>query len=110
MVAQESLTNEQLLKKFKSQFELVTHAIKLAENMIRTGREPRVKTEMQNRSLQAVLEINCGKDLIEEPIVEIKETHIVDQNIPVQPKFMDALGGKKLSDKKKRIRNVSFKD
>ncbi len=57
-----SITNEKLLKKFKSQFELVNYAIKLAENMIKTGRDPRVKTEAQNRALQVVVEIEYDKD------------------------------------------------
>lgn len=66
MESKESLTNEKLRKKFKSQFELVNYAIKLAENMIKTGREPRVEIEGQNRALQIITEIQDGKDQFDE--------------------------------------------
>ena len=36
----DQLTNEKLLKRFNNQFELVRYAIQLAENTIRSGREP----------------------------------------------------------------------
>ena len=62
MVIQENLTNEKLIKKFKSQFELVSYAIRLAENMIKTGRDSRVKTDIQNRALQILAEIAENKD------------------------------------------------
>lgn len=55
-------TNEALRKKFKNQFELVSYAISLAENMIATGRGPLVKTDMQNRAMQILAEIAAGKD------------------------------------------------
>ena len=60
------LTNEKINKKFNSQFELVNYAIKLAENMILSGREARVKTDSQNHALQVVAEISCNKDQLEE--------------------------------------------
>lgn len=66
-------TNEALRKKFKNQFELVSYAISLAENMISTGREPRVKTDIQNRALQVLAEISAGKDLFEPIISEPKK-------------------------------------
>ena len=56
------LTNEILAKKFKNNFELVNYAIKLAENMIKTGRESRVKSDTQNRAMLILQEINEGKD------------------------------------------------
>ena len=59
-------TNEKLSKKFVSQFDLVNYAIRLAENMIRTGRDPRVKIESQNRSMQILAEIAQDKDLFDE--------------------------------------------
>lgn len=65
------LTNEKLSKKFKSQFELVNYAIKLAENMIRTGRDPRVKIDVQNRAMQILAEIANNKDQFDEiPVVQ----------------------------------------
>lgn len=69
----ESLTNEKLLNKFVNQFELVNYAIKLAENMIRSGRAPRVRTETQNSSLNVLAELTAGKDVLE----EITYTHVV---------------------------------
>lgn len=60
------ITNEELRKKFKSQFELVKYAINLAENMILTGREPRAKIEGQNRAMQILEEIVTGKDKFDE--------------------------------------------
>lgn len=66
MEKKERLTNEKLLNKFNNQFELVNYAIKLAENMIRTGRAPRVRTETQNSSLNVLAELSAGKDVLEE--------------------------------------------
>lgn len=60
------LTNEDLAKKFKSNFDLVNYAIKLAENMIHTGRDARVKSDVQNRAMLVLEEINEGKDRFDE--------------------------------------------
>lgn len=65
-------TNEALKKKFKNQFELVSYAILLAENMILTGRESRVKTDYQNKAMQVLAEIAAGKDLFE-PIIPVEQ-------------------------------------
>lgn len=62
MEYKEPLTNEQIKKKFKNQFELVGYSIKLAENMIKSGRSSYVKTETQNPAMQILAEIYCGKD------------------------------------------------
>lgn len=62
----DAFTNEKLSKKFVSQFDLVNYAIRLAENMIRTGRDPRVKIESKNRSLQILAEITQDKDQFDE--------------------------------------------
>ena len=59
------LTNEVLAKKFKNNFELVNYAIKLAEIMIKTGRDARVKSDSQNRALLVLAEISEGKDLFD---------------------------------------------
>ena len=70
-----NLTNQQISKKFVNQFDLVNYAIRLAENMIRTGRAPRVKVDVDNPVVQVLAEILEGKDKFEEIIVEeiIKE-------------------------------------
>lgn len=69
----ENLTNEKLKQKFSSQFDLVNYAIKLAENMIASGRAPRVATENQNIALQIMMELSEGKDTFEEDEEEEKE-------------------------------------
>jgi hypothetical protein len=61
-----NLTNEKLSRRFKSQFELVNYAIKLAENMIKTGRDPRIKTDIKNRAYQILQEITAGVDYIDD--------------------------------------------
>ena len=50
-----------MTKKFKSSFDLVNYAIKLAENMIKTGRDARVKSDVQNRAMLILEEIRRGK-------------------------------------------------
>lgn len=63
MEKKETFTNETLSKKFKNIFDLVNYAISLAENMIKSGREPRVKRkDMQNRAMLILEEIKDGKD------------------------------------------------
>ena len=69
MDLKECLTNEKIRKKFNSQFELVNYAIRLAENMIKSGREPRVKTDSKNRALQILSEILNNKDRFDDIIV-----------------------------------------
>jgi hypothetical protein len=71
------LTNEKIRKKFENQFDLVNYAIRLAENMILTGRDPRVKTDSYNRSLHVLSEIIHDKDRFDEILtmdVEVETT------------------------------------
>lgn len=74
MDLKETLTTEQLRLKFKSQFELVNYSIRLAENMIKTGRGPRVKIEIQSAAMQVLAEIQAGKDQFDDipvaPVVQ----------------------------------------
>ena len=60
------LTNEKVTRKFKSSFDLVNYAIRLAENMISTGRDARVKSDMQNRAMLILEEIREGKDYLDD--------------------------------------------
>jgi hypothetical protein len=87
----ESLTNEKLGKKFKSQFDLVNYAIKLADNMIRTGRRPHVEIDIQNPAMQILAEIEEGKDQFEE-IIELPEevTIEVEGPRPRHPNYRDS--------------------
>ncbi len=79
MEFKEQLTNEKIRKKFASQFDLVNYAIRHAENMIHTGRDPRVKIDSQNRSLQVLTEILNDKDRFDEIIV--------DEMAPAAPEY-----------------------
>lgn len=65
MVSKESLTNEKIKKKFNSQFELVGHAIALVDNMVKSGRAPRVKSLSENPAVLVLEEIEQGKDSLE---------------------------------------------
>lgn len=105
------LTNEKMRKKFVSQFDLVNYAIKLAANMIHTGREePRVKTDNKNRATQILSEILNGKDrfddVIARPIETSYSTHksfereetVVEESTKAKPRAKD----KDKDTKKKR--------
>lgn len=65
-IYRDSLTNEKITKKFENQFDLVNYAIRLAENMIYTGRDARVRVDCQNRAMQILGEIALGKDVFDE--------------------------------------------
>jgi DNA-directed RNA polymerase subunit omega len=66
----EKLTNELFRQKFQSQFELVRYAIRLAENMIKSGRDARVKIDIENPAMEILAEIAAGKDQFDD-IVEV---------------------------------------
>lgn len=65
----ENLTNEVFSKRFKSQFEMVNYMIRLAGNMIDSGREPRVKIDSKNIAIQIAAEVALEKDQLDD-IVE----------------------------------------
>ncbi len=50
-------TTEALVHGFKSQFDLVAQSIRIAENMVHTGRAVRVKTDVQNPAYNVLQEI-----------------------------------------------------
>lgn len=62
MKQKEQLTNEDIGQKFENQFDLVNYAISLASSLIKTGRDPYVKTHTENPALQILEEITAGKD------------------------------------------------
>ncbi|HRD56217.1 MAG TPA: hypothetical protein PLC42_07465 [Parachlamydiaceae bacterium] len=95
MENQEDLTNEGVKKKFESQFKLVGHAIKLAENMIKTGRGPRLKSESQNVAVHVLDEIKAGVDKFED--------------IPKEPSVDYDFGNSKSLDKKEFAKNENGK-
>lgn len=104
------LTTEELRKKFKSQFDLVSHAIAVAENMIKTGRGPRVKLDVQNRAMQILEEIANDKDHLDElppePVVEVRQESLAVEAKNVQnsenKKSLRSSGGKMSNPKKGR--------
>ncbi len=69
----EHLTNEMISKRFKNQFDLVNYSIKLAENAIRSGREPAVKMDTQNMAILILAEIATNQDKFVEIFTEPKE-------------------------------------
>ncbi len=68
-----ALTNEELRKRFDSQFELVNYAIRLAENMIKTGRDTRIKTDVHSKAFQILAEIREHKDSFDLTVVDTDE-------------------------------------
>ena len=66
MESKDSLTNEIISKRFENQFDLVNYAIGIAQEMIHSGRGPRVKTDTENPALQVIEEIIAGKDIFED--------------------------------------------
>ncbi|MDP1881071.1 MAG: hypothetical protein Q8K60_09060 [Parachlamydiaceae bacterium] len=68
-----SYTNEELSKKFKSNFDLVNYAIRLTENKILSGRDSTIKSDYtQNLAMLMLEEIRQGED----KFYEIKEPAI----------------------------------
>jgi hypothetical protein len=80
-----TFTNEELSKKFKNNFDLVNYAISLADNMIQTGRETRVKCDTQNRAMLILEEIQQGKDQFDEILdVRAGEINFEDKAPPAE--------------------------
>ena len=65
-----NLTNERIKKDFTNQFNLVSYAISLATDMIKTGRSAYVDMDSENPALLVLEEIAEGKDMLEEPSTE----------------------------------------
>ena len=62
------LTSERLRKRFTSQFDLLNYAIRIAENVVHTGRDMNVKTDVNNPAYNILEEIAIGKEkLVEKP-------------------------------------------
>lgn len=93
-----SITNEKVSAKFKSQFDLVGYAIELVNNMVKSGRSPRVKSDIQNPAVIALEEIVQGKDILDDlPEMSIQESvTYVFQSKEAEPEII------KSPEKKKR--------
>lgn len=91
---EECLTNEQLLKRFKNQFELVRYAMQLAENAIRSGRELNVDTDSQNVAFQVLAEISANTERFEEiPVSRLEEQKIAQDKKNAHDKKTSQEGG-----------------
>jgi DNA-directed RNA polymerase subunit omega len=104
MEKKKRFTNETLSKKFNSNFELVNYAIRLAENMIKSGRDSRVKSEVQNRAMLILEEIHEGKDHFDE-IKEVVRSSQVSDSISAE-----SSSGEKQERRKYRTAAVSYND
>lgn len=102
MDLKEYITSEKVRKRFKSQFDMVNYAIKLAANMISTGRDCRVKTDSQSRAIQVLNEILNNKDHFDE-IIQTPPEEILN-HVEVKAKSIEetekAASTKKIADRK----------
>jgi hypothetical protein len=78
------LTNEQLLKRFKNQFELVRYAIKIAEHDIKSGKNAYALFDTDNVAFNVLSEIAAGQDSFVEEVEEKEEE--IEPVIEVAPK------------------------
>ena len=88
MDIREQLTNEYLKKDKRfgdDQFKRIRYLITLAENMILSGRDPRVKVDSQNRAVQILAEVANGKDFLDE--ISYYDRDDTDRPSPVSGTF-----------------------
>lgn len=81
MEKKDPITNENIKRKFKSQFELVNYSIKLAEQMIHTGRAPNIKADSLNPAVIIIEEIEEGKDKLEDVLPVSNEIIVESQEV-----------------------------
>lgn len=86
MKAKPQLTNEKISKKFRNQFDLVNYAIQIANEMVISGRKPRVKSETENTALNVIAEIMSDKDKLD---AEINTTDVEINKISVEEKRVE---------------------
>lgn len=84
MDVKDLLTNEKLTRRFSSLFELVNYSIRIAEELIKSGRDPRVRTEIQNPMYRVLLEILNDRDqaITLEQLLEVRERSRVRSESP----------------------------
>lgn len=105
----EHLTNEKLGGKFTNQFDLVNYAIKLAENMVKSGRAPRVKCDIQNPAVIILEEITVGKDHFDEIGTNGMETEAAPHTT-IQMRDIEKKKSAKETDKKKGKKRFEKED
>ncbi len=80
MDVKDLLTNEKLTRRFKSLFELVNYSIRVAEEMLKSGRDSHVRTDVQNPMYRVLLEILNDK----EPIFPEELAEPENEKLPVK--------------------------
>lgn len=89
------LTNELLQKRFKSQFDLVLYAIKIAESRIKSGHDdPYHNLDTENLATEILDEIADGRDVFEN-IIQSADDDEEEEEEEVQP-VVKAKGKKKV--------------
>lgn len=96
------LTNENLSAKFKSQFEMVDYAIDLVNHLVKSGRPPRVKTEILNPAVVALEEISQGKDVFEDIIPVTVQEQVTYAFQAMREPEQESIKTEKPPEKKKR--------
>lgn len=94
MEHRECLTNELLQKRFKSQFDLVLYAIKIAENRVKSGHDDLHDLDTENLATEILDEIAEGRDTFEN-IIQAADDDEEEDEEEVQP-VVKAKGKKKV--------------
>lgn len=102
MEKKKPLTNESVKSKFKSQFELVNYAIRLAEQMIYSGRGPQVLTDSLNPAVVIIEEIEGGKDKMVD-ILPVSKEIIAEPELENMVSFQETTVKPKEKKKARRI-------
>lgn len=82
-----TLTNEEISKRYRSQFDLVNHAIRLASHLIQSGYEPSPAVA-ENIVNDVLKDIETGRDafaFMDEEDDEIEEEDVVEIEEEVIP-------------------------
>lgn len=85
MERKEYLTNETISKKFPNQFDLVGYAIKLAVQLIKSGRAPRIHPDSDNPAVIIIEEMEAGKDLLDDLVEQPKKAAVVVEVVEAEP-------------------------
>jgi len=87
------LTNEGISTRFKSQFDLVNHAIVLATHRIKAGHEPSLLGP-DNVANEVLLDIRAGRDALED-LVEDEEEELEIEVFEEEEVFAGSKKGRK---------------
>jgi DNA-directed RNA polymerase subunit omega len=98
MERRKNLTNEIVTKKFQNQFDLVNYAISVATHLIESGRDTQAHSWTENPALQALDEIESGRDKFEEIDVEEEEEEVVFEEEVTPKKRQSKKAEKALSE------------